>query len=542
MKRIKIKKPDLSTDLAKSRLLTFWAFVIIALLLGWQSDDSFHGYVMVKHLLEGNGFVYNIGERVCATTSPLYTLSCAIPYAITHEIYFTTIILDVIYSAAAYYIFVYKLCRTREQVLTGFFALMGSKAFLSYTTSGLENSLLFLFMALFILQYMKRDYFDAKHLLLLALTFSGLALTRMDNVLYFIPVIVYVFLFRRENTSFAKCVGMGLLGLCPFFVWEAFSLIYFGSLVPNTAYVKIGTGITLIDYMKHGVLYYWYSFLNDALVLIVPFTFIIMSLFMRKAKYILISAGMVCYGAYLLSVGGDFMMGRHFTGMLFISVLSATMMFNREKDYLDTTRTMRYIFSITVTGAMIWSVTFGNSVGSLYLFGHQIGSKISDEREFYSETTGFYNNLRSLVKTGRTCWEDTWNDQGPDELREKGFSGGILENAAGILVYKNSDLYLNDTYCLGDPLMSRLPAYYEENWRVGHLRRVCPEGYDMTARSEDNLVEDKDLHEFYDKIRIITRGDIWSLERLGTIFNMYTGKYDHLVDSYVASHPEVTGR
>ena len=163
------------------------------------------------------------------------------------------------------------------------------------------------------------------------------------------------------------------------------------------------------------------------------------------------------------------MMGRHFTGMLFISVLSATMMFNREKDYLDTTRTMRYIFSITVTGAMIWSVTFGNSVGSLYLFGHQIGSKISDEREFYSETTGFYNNLRSLVKTGRTCWEDTWNDQGPDELREKGFSGGILENAAGILVYKNSDLYLNDTYCLGDPLMSRLPAYYEENWRVGHL-------------------------------------------------------------------------
>ena len=202
MKRIKIKKPDLSTDLAKSRLLTFWAFVIIALLLGWQSDDSFHGYVMVKHLLEGNGFVYNIGERVCATTSPLYTLSCAIPYAITHEIYFTTIILDVIYSAAAYYIFVYKLCRTREQVLTGFFALMGSKAFLSYTTSGLENSLLFLFMALFIWQYMKRDYFDSRHLLLLALTFSGIALTRMDNVLYFIPVIVYVFLFkRREYTA-----------------------------------------------------------------------------------------------------------------------------------------------------------------------------------------------------------------------------------------------------------------------------------------------------------------------------------------------------
>ncbi len=542
MKKIRIKKPDFSTDLGRSRFLTLIAFALIALLLGWQSDDSFHGYVMVKHLIEGNGFVYNIGERVCSTTSPLYTLSCAIPYALTREIFFTTIVLDVIYSVVAYYIFSYKICRTREQVLIGFFALAGSKAFMSYTTSGLENSLLFLFMALFIYQYMKRDYFDSKHLLLLALTFSGLALTRMDNVLLFIPVIVYVFLFKRENTSFIKCVGLGLLGLCPFFIWELFSFIYFGSFVPNTAYVKIGTGIALIDYVKHGVLYYWYTFLNDAVVLVIPLMFIVMTLILRKLKYLLLSVGIAAYGIYLLSVGGDFMMGRHFTGMLFISVLSSTMLFNREKDYFDTIRKMRTAFNIVVIGSVIWSVTFGTTIGSQYLFGHQIGSKISDEREFYSTTTGFYNNIRSLILTGRTCWEDTWNDQGTDELREKGFSGGILENAAGILVYKNSDLYLNDTYCLGDPFMSRLPAVYDENWRVGHLRRACPEGYKETARSEENLVEDENLHEFYDKIRIITRGNIWSLERFKTIINMNTGAYDHLVEEYIKTHPEAIGR
>ena len=196
MKKIHIKRPDLSSDLERSRFLTFVFFTALVLLSGWQSDDSFHGYVMVKHLLEGNGFVYNIGERVCSTTSPLYTLSCAIPFALTREIYFSTLILDVIYSSTAYHIFAYKICRTREQVLTGFFAFVGSKAFLSYTTSGLENSLLFLFMALFIWQYMKRDFFDGRHLLFLALTFSGIALTRMDNVLFFIPVIVFVFLFK----------------------------------------------------------------------------------------------------------------------------------------------------------------------------------------------------------------------------------------------------------------------------------------------------------------------------------------------------------
>lgn len=541
MKKFKINKPDLSSDLGRSRFCTFIFFILTALLLGWQSDDSFHGYVMVKHLLEGNGFVYNIGERVCATTGPLYTLSCAIPFALTREMYFTTLILDVIYSAVAYYIFAYRICRTRDQVVCGFFALIGSKAFVSYTTSGLENSLLFLFMALFIWQYMKRDFFDSRHLLLLALTFSGIALTRMDNVLFFIPAIVYVFLVKRENTGFIKCVGIGLLGLTPFFLWEIFSFIYYGSFVPNTAYVKIGTGITLIDYVKHGILYYWYTLLNDAVVLVIPFVFAVMTVLLRKIKYLLVSAGIAAYGLYLLSVGGDFMMGRHFTGMLFISVLSVTMMFNREKDYFDTIRGMRIVFSICVIGTMCWSFTFGTSIGSQYLFGHSFASSISDEREYYFDTTGFYNNIRSLVKTGRTCWEDTWNDESPDRLRNEGFRGDILDNAPGILVYKNSDLYLNDTYCLGDPLMSRLPAVYHEAWRVGHLKRVCPDGYRDSVYENDNRIEDTDLHEFYDKILLITRGNIWSGERISTIINMNTGKYDGLVEGYMSRHPEATG-
>ena len=542
MKKLNIKKPDLASDLGRSRFLTFVFFIIITLVLGWQSDDSFRGYVMVKHLLEGNGFVYNIGERVCATTSPLYTLSCAIPYALTREMFFTTIILDVIYSAAAYYIFAYRICRTREQVLTGFFSLVGSKAFLSYTTSGLENSLLFLFIALFIWQYMKRDFFDQKHLLLLALTFSGIALTRMDNVLLFIPAIVFVFLAKRENTGFLKCVGTGLLGLCPFFLWEAFSFLYFGSLVPNTAYVKIGTGITLTDYVKHGMIYYWYTFINDAVVITIPAVFIVMSLILRKIKYILVSGGIVLYGLYLLSVGGDFMMGRHFTEMLFISVLSITMMFNREKDYFDTIRRMRTTYSVLVVGLVFWSMTFGTSIGSQYLFGHAFASSISDEREYYFDTTGFYNNIRSLVKTGHTCWQDTWNNESPDLLREHGFRGSILDNAAGILVYKNSDLYLNDTYCLGDPLMSRLPAIHQDSWRVGHLRRVCPEGYRESVYENENQIEDEDLHLFYDKVWLITRGDIWSLERIKAAFDMMLGKYDGLVEGYVRRHPEAIGK
>ena len=149
-----------------------------------------------------------------------------------------------------------------------------------------------------------------------------------------------------------------------------------------------------------------------------------------------------------------------------------------------------------------------------------------------------FNNIRSLIKTGRTCWEDTWDDSGLDYIRREEFKGSIVDNAPGILVYTNSDIYLNDTYCLGDPLLSKLPAVYNPSWRVGHLKRVCPEEYRYSVEEDKNLISDPDLREYYDKILLITRGDLFSTERLKAVMDLNTGKYDYLVENYVSRHPE----
>ncbi|MBO4374583.1 MAG: hypothetical protein J5829_05715 [Lachnospiraceae bacterium] len=525
---------SLSTDLDRMRFFTLAGMILAAILLGWQSDDSYHGYVMVKHLLEGNGFVYNIGERACATTSPLYTLSVAVPCFFTREIFFTTLFLDVFYTAIAYFIFAYRICRTRAQVFSGFLALIGSKAFLSYTTSGLENSLLFLLSALFLYQYFSQETFCRKKLLLLAFTFSLIALSRMDLVLMFIPMIVYIFLLKRRDVSFPGAVGITFIGLSPYILWELFSILYFGFPFPNTAYVKIGTGITAVDYMKHGFLYYMYTIIYDPVVLLIPFFFIIITIIVRKPKYLMTSAGIALYGIYILWIGGDFMMGRHFTVMLLVSVISFTELLNRETAHPEKQKRLGAFYEGAVIFTVILSFTAGTTIGSQYLYGHRFSSSISDERENYSNTTGFYNNIVNILKTGRLCVPDTWNNEATDELRGMNVPGGIIENAAGILVFYNSDLYLNDTYCLGDPLLSKLPAVYDPNWRVGHLRRAVPEGYRESIYQGKNLIEDPSLHEFYDKILLITRGDIMDPERIKTVINMNLGKYDHLIDEYMA--------
>ena len=523
---------SLKNDLDKWRFFSTIGFCLIVIALAWQSDDAYHGYVMSRHLAEGQGLVYNIGERSTASTCPLFTLVIALAYFVTREMYFTSLAVCTLLSVAAYGILVYKLCRTKEQVVISFITLSGSQAFISYTTSGLENSLLFFLSALFLLTLRNKERFDGKSMLILALLISLLAMARMDSVLIFVPVIVWIYLFKRENVSFIKAVGIGILGLLPFILWELFACFYFGFPFPNPAYVKLGTAIAMKEYIKRGILYTVYTGLDDIVVIVIPAAAVLFSLFSRKLKYILVSLGILIYMVYIIRIGGDFMMGRHFTNLFFVSVCLFMMMMNDPATDAKKLPVIRNAFYITAFVSVIFAATFGRTVGSQYLSGHKFSSQISDEREYYFGTTGLYNNVLSLIRTGELCIPETWNNDATDDLRSEGLNGGIIDNAAGILVYYNPDLYLNDTYALGDPFLSKLPAEYNENWRVGHLKREVPHGYRASIWYDENRVKDDDLHEFYDKIRLITRGDLLAEGRIQTIIDMNLGKYQYLIDNY----------
>ena len=105
------------SELDKYRFLTLIGFILVVAALAWQSDDAYHGYVMSRRLVWGQGFVYNVEERATASTCPLFSLVIAAAYFITREMYFTSLAVCTIFSALAYYIFAYKLCNTKKQVL-----------------------------------------------------------------------------------------------------------------------------------------------------------------------------------------------------------------------------------------------------------------------------------------------------------------------------------------------------------------------------------------------------------------------------------------
>jgi hypothetical protein len=97
--------------------------------------------------------------------------------------------------------------------------------------------------------------------------------------------------------------------------------------------------------------------------------------------------------------------------------------------------------------------------------------------------------------------------------------------------YAGPQVHIIDSCCaLVDPLFAHMPPYRRYEVGMGHLHRVIPQGYMETLRSGENRMTDPDLALYYDKLSLITRGDLFDPERLVAIWKMNTGQYDHLID------------
>ncbi|MBQ8970328.1 MAG: glycosyltransferase family 39 protein [Lachnospiraceae bacterium] len=530
--RVRDKISDYFSDsLNRYRFAAIAVFTVIITALAWQSDDAYHAYVMAKHLVEGNGFVYNIGERATASSCPLFTLIIAGGYFVFRNMFLVSLLICIVFSTLAFRIVIRYFCRNRKQILMTFAACVGSVSFISYTTSGLENCLLFFLTALFLHYYYTHETYTGRQLLYMGILISLIAMTRMDAVLMFVPVILYIYLGRRERVSLLKAVPIGILSLLPFILWELFSVFYYGFPFPNTAYVKLGTDIALKEYIIRGLQYLLTTTLCDLPLISMIVFMLVSACLIRRAKISYVAAGVFLYLCYIIYIGGDFMLGRHFTVCFLISVITCLYISENgfDVDYKNKRLERMQLGMLAVV--LIFAATTG-PVTDQFLYGHEFNSPIADERDGYFRFTSLFNNTVSYLRTGEMCIRNAWNEQGIDEYREMGLQSGILQMVPGISIYYNSDMYLNDWYGLGDPFLSKLPAVKEENWRIGHMWREPPRGYEDTVAYGDNEIENEDLKQYYEIIKMITMGSLFDTARLRAVIDMNLGRYDYLLDSY----------
>ena len=113
-------------------------FTYIFLANAWLGDDAYITFRVVWNLLHGYGAVFNPGERVQAYTHPLWMLTISAAHAITREFFFTALAVSYGFALAAVLV-VGRSTRSAAGAALAMLWLISSKAFVDYTSSGLDT-------------------------------------------------------------------------------------------------------------------------------------------------------------------------------------------------------------------------------------------------------------------------------------------------------------------------------------------------------------------------------------------------------------------
>lgn len=222
-------------------------FVMLFGYLNFRQDDAYIFYTYAKNVAEGNGYVYNIGEKINATTSPLYTLLLAMLYFsaknFSNDIFpflgnligvasLTIIILAVkkIWNNAGAFKFLPLILLANPLLKFGF---------------GMETFLNLALITLSVLMFTEAKYN-------FSFLFAGLSvLARLDSFL-FAAVLFFFYVIKNKNIPPIKSIMVFILTIAPWFI---FSFFYFDSFLPTTVAVKLsqekfqmhGTGLIFLS-------------------------------------------------------------------------------------------------------------------------------------------------------------------------------------------------------------------------------------------------------------------------------------------------------
>jgi len=200
-----------------------------ARLLGAE-DDAYITYKYARNIIKGEGFSFNPDEKILGTTTPLYTLILSMFGSLTQRLDIVSLVLNVL-SILLSGIVVYLLFLRH---VPAHLALASGLLFIYfpvfYRILGMETNLSIFLVLLCLYLFVKTKYG-------LAFFVLGLAtLMRMELCILFL-LLALIMIWKKEFRKLLKACAVYLLAILPWFV---FSYLSFGSLVPNTFYIKTG--------------------------------------------------------------------------------------------------------------------------------------------------------------------------------------------------------------------------------------------------------------------------------------------------------------
>lgn len=503
-------------------------FMLVLIKDAWISDDGYITLRTVWNFIHGYGLTWNVDERVQAYTHPLWMLLLSTVAFCLRSVYLSDILLSLGISGLTAALFAFRIAKSPLVAAVGLLLLAASKTFVDFSTSGLENPLTHLFIVLFAIVFFQSKE-SKRYLPWLSLLGCLMLLNRMDTVLLFLPALFYV-LYRVPHKL--KALRTLLLAFLPFVLWECFSLFYYGSLFPNTAYAKLNTGLSNVQLFHQGWTYLISSSAFDPLLCSILILGGLITIMARDWKSIPLLLGMGLYIAYVVKVGGDFMAGRFLTPPFLMAVILLVRNTPNVKTPWFVIGLVALLFGLLIPHSRwlpLSTMSLPTSGSPRWFAVDKEG--IADEHLFYAGATDLITFSPELFTSGTPNWNSAvWGQQTSQSQQHV-----IVFYALGYFGYEaGPQIHIVDPLALSDPLLARLPMNpaLQKEWRIGHVWRIMPAGYLETLESGVDKIQDPNLAQYYVHLHDIVSGPLWSWQRIVEIWNLNTGSYNGLINQY----------
>ena len=341
-----------------------------------------------------------------------------------------------------------------------------ARAFVDYSTSGLENPLSNLLLVAFVALLFRSSearVTSRARLTRVGMVASLLYLARPDNVLLVAPALVWLThrpatgRWRRARRSPGCCQPPS----------GRRSRIYYGFPFPNTAYAKLGHGIDRGELVHQGWIYLLDSIDRDPVTLVAILFAVTMGLAYRgPARWV--AAGVLIDLAYVVSVGGDFMSGRFLTLPLFAAVLILSRAVPFERARALTAACLLAVVGLTSAQIPLLSDS------RVEITDATMDPRVSDGLGIVDERAVYFQEQSLLLANRHSFPPPEWPRRA---IQPVPTSVDIVCGRMGGQGLQGPLTHLLDVCALADPLLARLPAAYNPEWRIGHFTRMIPVGY-----------------------------------------------------------------
>ena len=202
--------------------------VIYLIFSGWHYDDPYITYRYARNISQGQGYVYNPGERIQSTTTPLFTILLAVSSFFTSDLPRVANIIGAA-SLALGALLLWDLAHTWQTPEVGWTALLLYPTFtLPAAAIGSETPL---YIAICLASF---ACFARKKYYLTAICAALAILARPDGVLVTLVLSIFFLIWKRNPIPWKSVFIFTTITL----TWFLFSWAYFGNPLPVTLAAK----------------------------------------------------------------------------------------------------------------------------------------------------------------------------------------------------------------------------------------------------------------------------------------------------------------